>query len=190
MKFIKGLIHIIKREEELACLLGIDINNKPMKQFGICVGIFIALSMSRFIPHPPNFTSLIALSFYVPVLLGIRFLPALLISFAITDFIIGYHTGTHWTWGSVLIIGLISRYLSNSIFLRMGGALFGAFIFYLVTNFGVWTGGMYGYSFTGLMNSYILAIPFFGYSLISTFLFSAVIETCYFFSQSFFKKKI
>ena len=65
-------------------------------------------------------------SVFTPILIAGS--SILLISFAITDFIIGYHTGTHWTWGSVLIIGLISRYLSNSIFLRMGGALFGAFM--------------------------------------------------------------
>ena len=47
----------------------------------IFLGIFLSLAASRFIPHPPNFTSLIALSFYVPVFLGIRFLPALIISF-------------------------------------------------------------------------------------------------------------
>ena len=94
----------------------------------ISLGIFIALAASRLIPHPPNFTSLIALSFYVPALLGKGYIPAVILSFAITDLFIGYHTGTHWTWGSVLIIGLISRYLSSSIFLRMGGALFGAFV--------------------------------------------------------------
>ena len=67
------------------------------KKVFILLGIFTSLAASRFIPHPPNFTSLIALSFYVPALLGIRFLPALIISFAITDLIIGYHSGTHWT---------------------------------------------------------------------------------------------
>ena len=70
--------------------------------------------MSRFIPHPPNFTSMLALSFYVPALLGLRYLPALLISFVITDLFIGYHFGTHWTWGSVLIIGLMSKYFVKS----------------------------------------------------------------------------
>ena len=35
------------------------------------LGIFLALAVSRFVPHPPNFTSLIALSFYIPVLFGI-----------------------------------------------------------------------------------------------------------------------
>ncbi len=86
----------------------------------IFIGIFTSLAASRFIPHPPNFTSLIALSFYVPVLLGLRFLPVLLISFAITDIIIGYHTGTHWTWGSVFIIGIISVYFKG-LFLFLSG---------------------------------------------------------------------
>ncbi len=150
-----------------------------MKQIFICISIFVALSMSRFIPHPPNFTSLLALSFYVPVLLGVRYLPVLLISFAITDFIIGYHLGTHWTWGSVLIIGLISKYFSKNINTRIIGSLFGAFIFYLITNFGVWTSGMYNFTLNGLIECYTLAIPFFTYSLISTIIFSSVIEIGY-----------
>ena len=117
----------------------------------ISLGIFCALALSRFIPHPPNFTSLIALSFYVPVFLGFRFLPALLISFAVTDFIIGYHSGTHWTWGSVLLIGVASMYFTSSFLSRISGALFGALIFFIVTNFGVWIGGMYGYNLAGLI---------------------------------------
>jgi hypothetical protein len=149
------------------------------KNFLICLGIFLSLAASRFIPHPPNFTSLIALSFYVPVLLGLRFLPVLLISFAITDLIIGYHTGTHWTWGSVLVIGLLSQCFNKNINYRLTGALLGSSLFFLITNFGVWTTGMYSYTFSGLLNCYVLAIPFFTYSLISTLLFSLLIETSY-----------
>jgi len=149
------------------------------KNFLICIGIFATLAASRFIPHPPNFTSLIALSFYVPVLLGLRYLPALLISFAITDLIIGYHTGTHWTWGSVLVIGLMSQYFNKTLSWRLSGALLGATIFFIITNFGVWTTGMYEYTIRGFIECYTLAIPFFTYSVLSTFLFAAIIETCY-----------
>ncbi|MDC0426651.1 hypothetical protein OAM08_01545 [Pelagibacteraceae bacterium] len=154
----------------------------------IFLGIFLSLAASRFIPHPPNFTSLIALSFYVPVLLGARFIPALLISFAITDLIIGYHTGTHWTWGSVLLIGLLSPYFNKSLSWRLSGALLGAFIFFAVTNFGVWASGMYGLTTKGLYTCYILAIPFFSYSLISTLLFSLIIESFYKFYCTKLKK--
>ena len=62
-----------------------------MNYLKISVGIFLTLAASRFIPHPPNFTSLLALSFYVPAILGIRYLPALVISFVITDLFIGFH---------------------------------------------------------------------------------------------------
>ena len=147
-----------------------------MKYFKISIGIFIALAASRFVPHPPNFTSLLALSFYVPALLGIRYLPALIASFLITDLFIGVHSVMIFTWGSVLLIGLFSKFFLSSIYTRISGALCGAMLFYIVTNFGVWSMGSYGYSFEGLLLCYTLAIPFLAYSLISTFVFSGIIE--------------
>ena len=150
-----------------------------MKHLSIFFGILIVLSASRFIPHPPNFTSLLALSFYVPALLGLRYLPALLISFAITDMVIGYHTGTFFTWGSVFLIGLMANSFSKTLTSRLSGALIGAVIFFTITNFGVWASGMYGYTMTGLISCYTLAIPFFAYSVISTIVFSFIIEVFY-----------
>ena len=150
-----------------------------MKQINICLGIFLALAISRFVPHPPNFTSLIALSFYIPVFFGRKYIPAIIISFAITDLIIGLHTVTFFTWGSVLLIGLISNYFSKTLLKRLSGALFGAVIFFVLTNFGVWASGMYGYTLNGIITCYTLAIPFFAYSAISTILFSFLIEFIY-----------
>ena len=150
-----------------------------MQKLSICLGIFLALAVSRFVPHPPNFTSLIALSFYVPVIFGRQFIPAIILSFAITDLVIGYHFGTFFTWGSVLLIGLISNYFRKSLIKRLSGALVGAIIFYIVTNFGVWISGMYEYSFNGIISCYVAAIPFFAYSAISTILFSFLIEIIY-----------
>ena len=63
-----------------------------MNYLKVSIGIFAALAASRFVPHPPNFTSLLALSFYVPALMGVKFLPALILSFVITDFFIGFHS--------------------------------------------------------------------------------------------------
>ena len=138
--------------------------------------IFFVLAFSRFIPHPPNFTSLIALSFYVPAILGLTYIPALILSFAVTDIVIGYHTGTFFTWGSVFLIGLIAQAFSRTLISRLSGALLGAFIFFLITNFGVWVSGMYGYTLNGFIDCYLLAIPFFAYNAISTLMFSIIIE--------------
>tara|TARA_B100000700_G_scaffold250718_1_gene281465 strand:- start:199 stop:696 length:498 start_codon:yes stop_codon:yes gene_type:complete len=151
-----------------------------MNYFKIFLGIFVCLAATRFIPHPPNFTSLIALSFYVPALFGLRYLPAIVFSFAITDLIIGFHNTLFFTWGSVILIGLLSRYfIFYGMKLRIVGAIAGAFVFYLITNFGVWMGGFYGYDINGLITCYVLAIPFFGQTLVSTLFFSLIIEMVY-----------
>jgi len=150
-----------------------------MNYFKIFIGIFITLAVSRFIPHPPNFTSLLAISFYVPALLGARYLPSVVLSFALTDFIIGFHGVTLFTWGSVILIGLGSKFFAKTILNRIFGSLLGASLFFTITNFGVWTLGSYTYNFEGLLLCYTLAIPFFTYSLISTFIFSGVIEGIY-----------
>ena len=147
-----------------------------MNYLKISIGIFLALAASRFIPHPPNFTSLLALSFYIPALLGIRFIPVLLVSFILTDLVIGFHGVTFFTWGSIVVIGLGSRFFLKNIYSRVAGSLLGACLFFIVTNFGVWSLGSYGYTVEGLMMSYTLAIPFFTYTLISTFIFSGIIE--------------
>jgi len=158
-----------------------------MNYLKISIGVFLVLATSRFIPHPPNFTSLIALSFYVPLILGIKFLPVLILSFIVTDLFIGFHSLTLFTWGSIILIALISNSFKSKIFFRVPGALIGACLFYIITNFGVWSLGSYGYTFEGLASCYILAIPFFGNTLISTFLYSLLIEFLLIIKKNFFK---
>ena len=150
-----------------------------MKKFNIYLAIFLSLAASRLIPHPPNFTSLIALSFYVPAFLGIRYLPFVLLSFVITDLLIGMHDTIFFTWGSVIVIGLLSKYFTQSIYQRIFGALGVVFLFFLITNYGVWLAGMYQPNFEGLIEAYTMGLPFFGYSLISTLIFGSLIETIY-----------
>ena len=147
-----------------------------MTYFKISFGIFLALAASRFVPHPPNFTSLIALSFYVPAILGVKYLPSLIFSFFVTDVFIGLHHLTFFTWGSVVLIGLLSKFFISTLLSRIGGALFGAILFFALTNFGVWLLGGYEHTIDGLLLCYTLAIPFFAYSIISTIIFAVVIE--------------
>lgn len=159
-----------------------------MRYLKVSFLVLIFLSASRFIPHPPNFTSLIALSFYVPAFFGIRYLPIVLVSFILTDLVIGLHSVTFFTWGSVALIGLISKSFIKNLSTRIIGSLLGACIFFVITNFGVWSLGSYGYSISGLINCYTLAIPFFSYSLISTLFFSSIFEVIYkFYKFKFYK---
>ena len=91
-----------------------------------------------------------------------------------------------FTSGSVILIGLISRYFNKSIIFRISGAFVGAIIFFILSNFGVWLSGSYGYDLNGFIACYILALPFFGYSVLSTLIFSVAIETIYKFYQKSF----
>ena len=155
-----------------------------MRSLKVFIGILILLLFSRLIPHPPNFTSLIALSFYIPVFFGLRYMPLVLFSFAITDILIGFHNTLFFNWCSVVLIGLSSIYFTKNSLTRIFGSITGVMIFYIVTNFGVWTTGLYSYNVEGLVSSYILAIPFLGNNLISTLVYSLIIETIYKFYQN------
>ena len=150
-----------------------------MQYIKIAFGVIVALSASRFIPHPPNFTSLIALGFYIPAVFGIRYIPVVILALLFTDLIIGFHSTMLFTSGSIILIGLISKYFNRSILIRIFGVLLGSLIFFIISNLGVWLGGSYGYSFNGLVSCYILALPFFSYTIISSLVFSVIIETIY-----------
>jgi hypothetical protein len=147
-----------------------------MKYFKISLGVFILLFISRFLPHPPNFTSLLALSFYVPAVFGLYYIFPVIFSFFLTDIFIGFHSLVFFTWGSVILIGLISKYFYKYFYLRIIGVIFSSILFYIITNYGVWFLGGYEHSFNGLIQSYIMAIPFFKYTLISTLFFSVIFE--------------
>ena len=111
-----------------------------MNNLKIIFGVLLALSASRFIPHPPNFTSLLALSFYIPALFGIRHITTVIFALLFTDMILGFHSIMPFTFGSIILIGLISNYFNKSIIYRIMGALIGALIFLLspILEFGLW----------------------------------------------------
>lgn len=158
-----------------------------MKKIYICFGIFLSLAVTRLIPHPPNFTSLIALSFYIPFLFGVNYLPILLVSFLITDLYIGFHETIFFTYFSVLFIGLFSKYFSKNLINRVLGSFLSATIFFVITNFGVWTLGLYPNTILGLIECYVMALPFFSQSIISTLIYSVLIEIIF---TMYLKRKI
>ena len=140
----------------------------------LAIGIF-----SRLVIHVDNFTPVIALALFGGVYLKKKqaiFLPLAL--FAITDIIIGFHQTMLFTWGSValiVMIGLAVRRNKNWATV-LGGGLFSAILFYIVTNFGVWIMmGMYPMSLAGLVECYTAAIPFFRSSLTGTLLFGLIL---------------
>ena len=89
---------------------------------------------------------------------------------------------------TIVIIGLIAKYFDQNIYFRSIGVFLSAILFFIITNFGVWLSGSYGYSIDGLILCYWLAIPFFNNTILSTIFYSIIIEIVYKFLQ--YKNKL
>ena len=137
---------------------------------------FCSIIISRLLPHPPNFTSTIAIAFYLPALFGTKFLIVALSAFIVSDLIIGLHELVFFTWGSLFLIAYLAKHFQKFHF-RILGVLLGCINFFLVSNFGVWAlSDFYTKNIEGLILCYTMAIPFLQSSLIGTIIFSVLIE--------------
>ena len=149
-------------------------NNKKIRSF--IVICFLSILLSRLIPHPPNFTTAIAVAFYLPALFGIKYILLSLAAFMLSDLLLGLHNLLLFTWTSIFLIGVFSKYFKN-FYLRLFGATGSCIIFFAVSNFGVWLLSMsYEKTFSGLLECYMMGLPFLQNSLISTIGVAILIE--------------
>ena len=147
------------------------------------ISLILILTFARLIPHPPNFTPIIAVAivsgyFFKNLNLSIL---TLLIAMLISDLFIGFYENMIFVYVSLLIITFTFYKISNKINFKnlfvYGFA--GSLIFFIISNFGVWALGSpgldnlpYEKSLTGLIECYIFAIPFFGNTFLSTLIFA------------------
>lgn len=82
-----------------------------------------------------------------------------------------------WTFGSfalMVIIGIVVLKKINTINFLLANLL-GTVGFFLASNFGVWTGSrMYSHNFNGLVECYLMGLPFLTNTLLSNLLFSGI----------------
>lgn len=138
---------------------------------------------SRLVVHAWNFTPVIALALFGGVYLkkkqALIFPLALL---AISDIILGFHETMFFTWGTILMIVGIGFWVkrNKSLTTIVGGGLASAVLFFITTNFGVWlVSGMYPMTWAGLVDCFVLALPFFRNELMSTFIYGVVLFGSY-----------
>ena len=148
-----------------------------MKKEILPISLILILALARLIPHPPNFTPIIAvaiLSGYFFKNIYISFLT-LIISMLIADIFLGFHSNIFFVYISLLIISYIFFKIGEKINYKnlIFYSFFGSLVFFIISNFGVWLlGGLYEKNLTGIIECYILAIPFFGNTFLSTLVFS------------------
>jgi hypothetical protein len=136
----------------------------------LALGLIVIGVLSRLIPHPPNVTAVVGASLLAAY--GIRNLwVAALVPVAImalSDLVLGWHSSALFTYAGMLATAFIGCGLIREVsVVRLGTAAFlSSAAFFLISNFGVWAGGYYGYTLEGLVTCYVVAIPFWGMSLI------------------------
>ena len=137
----------------------------------------IILSFSRIIPHPPNFTPILATAIMAPMLIKDRWygIAIPILAMFISDIIIGFHPNQFVIYSIILTIAFVSPMHKN--YLILGMMAFGGSVwFFITTNFAVWSIlDLYPKTIEGLLTCYTLALPFFKNTLISTFLFTGLL---------------
>ena len=137
---------------------------------------FVFILVFRYFPHPPNFTPVLALTLYTSMYFGLRSSPFVIMAFALSDFFIGFHQLLIFTWGSLAFISVIGMF-GKSFLSRFSLLFLSSIVFFVCSNFGVWLfSEFYSKDFDGLLQCYILAIPFFTNTLISTLIFGMLFE--------------
>ena len=145
----------------------------------IIPAIIIFAAFTRLIPHPPNFTPIIAIGLFGGAYLKDHRLALIipLIIMIIADSFLGFHRIIIWVYGSLILISMMGILLKNRTTLKncaiatLGGSL----LFFLVTNFGVWIiSGFYAKSIGGLFTCYAMALPFFHNTLAGSVVYSAI----------------
>ena len=147
------------------------------------ISLILILALARLIPHPPNFTPIIAvaiMSGYFFKNINLSFLT-LIIAMLVSDLFIGFYENVIFVYASLLLITFVFYRISKKINFKnlFIYSFAGSLIFFIVSNFGVWVLGSpgvydiaYEKNLNGLVECYILAIPFFGNTFLSTVIFA------------------
>ncbi|NTU47327.1 hypothetical protein HGA88_06935 [Candidatus Roizmanbacteria bacterium] len=143
---------------------------------------------SRLVPHEPNFVAVGAVSMVAGYYFSKKvalLLPASIM--IISDCVLGFHATMPWVYGSFIAIALGSHLLKNKLHITNVIALSFAssFAFFVTTNFGVWIATeLYMKNFSGLVECYYYALPFFRNTVLSDLFYSGIFFSAIYFAQN------
>ena len=155
----------------------------------LIASIIFLVSLTRLVPHLPNFTPVLALAIFGGAYLPNRIIALSLpiLAMFLSDLIIGFHSHIYAVYITIIVLSLLGNMIKTKNIKNLAIIGFaGSLIFFMITNFSVWlSGGLYPLTIDGLLECYIMAIPFFHNTLISTLLFLGIL----FFGYTFAEKK-
>ena len=163
--------------------------------FVVAFILVVLTVLARFLPHPPNFSPVLGLAFFSGSVFSHRrigfFLP--LVALLVSDLFLGYYEGMAFVYAAYILATGLGKFLTTHSGVGLGlhrilplghlagvGAVLSALAFFILSNFGVWLySGLYEKSASGLVDCFVMALPFFPNTLISTVLTVALLLGVY-----------
>ncbi len=145
----------------------------------IAVTALIAIAaFSRFLPHPPNFTAVGALALFGAATLENKQMAFLVpvLAMLISDLFIpfGFNPAVYISFIAIVGIGFLIREKISAKNVALA-SLTSSGLFFLVTNFVYFMPqGLYPRNLAGMVESYIMAIPFFHYTVLGDLFFCGI----------------
>ena len=140
----------------------------------IVFGLVILALLTRFLPHPPNFAPITGIALFT----GFNFTNKRLALFVplfcmlITDIFLGFHSLVPIVYCCFILISFIGIKAKSLSFLVVLGA---SVSFFIISNLGVWYLS-YPKDLNGLINCFVLAIPFFINTLAGDLFYTAILQ--------------
>ena len=156
------------------------MNNKMLNpRLWAVTGMILLAALLRLVPHLPNVTPITAMALFGGAYFSNKKLAFIvpIAAMILSDAILGFHSTMWAVYLSFALIVFIGFRLRESkkvtnIFLA---ALSSSILFFVITNFAVWTSGlMYPMNFSGLLESFVAGIPFYRNSLLGDLFYSGV----------------
>lgn len=154
----------------------------------VLLSITVAAAFTRLIPHYPNFTAIGAVALFGGAYFDKKYLSFAVpfIALFLTDLILGLHEmmwAVYLSFAIIVVIGFNLRDKRKIVTLGLS-AVSASVIFFLITNFAAWIySPIYPSTFSGLLESYVAAIPFFQYNLLGDLFYVGVIFGIYEFAK-------
>jgi len=148
----------------------------------LAISLIIIGILLRFIPHTANFTPVAAIAIFSGVYLNKKqalIVPLLLM--ILSDLFLGMHNVVFFTWGGFVLVTLLGIWARNHKTFKVivSTSVVSSVLFYILTNFGVWAMGWYPQTAKGLLDCYILGLPFLRNFGVATLIYTIVLFGAY-----------
>lgn len=155
---------------------------QPFEKRGALIGAIIyGAALSRLIPHAPNFTPIGAIALFG----GAHFrnpVRAIAIVFAamfLSDLVIGTDPTSFSVYVALALTVVIGNYFrcGESVSKGVVSCVAASLVFFIITNFAVWlVSDLYPRTGAGLVECFLLAVPFFWNTLTSDLLYFSLLS--------------